>query len=146
MRAPGTEVRFPVLQSDRTGYVRRSNSGLCVIPVSSQGTRLECQAALRRAPVRRFRALQKPGSGQSAWTVRFSTSVRGNGCHLDGASDQKDPDRSCRKRSFPLRRAGRQKDIQMSYLVTDSVSPSFGESPALCVRREVPCERSSGSD
>lgn len=58
----------------------------------------------------------------------------------------KDPDRSCRKRSFPLRRAGRQKDIQMSYLVTDSVSPSFGESPALCVRREVPCERSSSSD
>lgn len=49
---------------------------------------MECQAALRGAPERRFRALQKPGSGQSAWTVRFSTSVRGKGCHLDGGSDQ----------------------------------------------------------
>uniref|UniRef100_A0A8D2IM16 E3 ubiquitin-protein ligase Mdm2 n=1 Tax=Urocitellus parryii TaxID=9999 RepID=A0A8D2IM16_UROPR len=95
-----------------------------------------------------------------------STLVRENRCHLEGGSDQKDlvqelqeekPSSSClvsRPSTSSRRRAISETEDNSDELSgerrkrhkSDSISLSFDESLALCVIREICCERSSSSE
>lgn len=95
-----------------------------------------------------------------------STSVSENRCHLEGGNDQKDPDQELqeekpsssslvsRPSTSSRRRAISETEENSDELSerqrkrhkSDSISLSFDESLALCVIREICCERSSSSE
>uniref|UniRef100_A0A8C5YEZ6 DM2 domain-containing protein n=1 Tax=Microcebus murinus TaxID=30608 RepID=A0A8C5YEZ6_MICMU len=81
------------------------------------------------------------------------TSVSENRCHLEGGSDQKDPvqepSTSSRRRAISETEENLDElsgERQRKRHKSDNISLSFDESLALCVIREIRCERSSSSE
>ncbi|KAF3815832.1 hypothetical protein GH733_016203 [Mirounga leonina] len=80
------------------------------------------------------------------------TCVSENRCHLEGGSDQKDPGKSYRKRNLHLQiwclHHAPLPEGEQGNVIDLIVFPflSFDENLALCVTREVPCERSNSSE
>ncbi|KAL4677758.1 hypothetical protein H8959_020432 [Pygathrix nigripes] len=119
-----------------------------------------------RAQENIYHDLQKLGSNQQE-SSDSGTSVSENRCHLEGGSDQKDlvqelqeekhssshlvsrPSTSSRRRAISETEENSDElsgEGQRKRHKSDSISLSFDESLALCVIREICCERSSSSE